>query len=80
MPLDIINKPIPIGFINNLILIQPLLMLMGKGWLREREEKVLIISKLFIEYTPEIYTVRITPTFIDLVLNSDEPNTIYSYF
>lgn len=80
MPLDIINKPIPIGFINNLILIQPLLMLMGKGWLREREEKVLIISKLFIEYTPEIYTVRITPTFIDLVLTSDEPNTIYSYF
>ena len=80
MPLDIINKPIPIGFINNLILIQPLLMLMGKGWLREREEKVLIISKLFIEYTPEIYTVRITPIFIDLVLNSDEPNTIYSYF
>lgn len=80
MTLDIINKPIPIGFINNLILIQPLLMLMGKGWLREREEKVLIISKLFIEYTPEIYTVRITPTFIDLVLTSDEPNTIYSYF
>ena len=31
VPLDIINKPIPTGFINNLILIQPLLMLMGKG-------------------------------------------------
>ena len=36
--------------------------------------------KTFIEYTPEIYTVRITPTFIDLVLTSDELNTIYSYF
>lgn len=80
MPLDIINKPIPIGFINNLILIQPLFMLLEKGWLREKEEKVLIISKLFIEYTPDIYTVRITPTFIDLVLTSDELNTIYSYF
>lgn len=80
MPLDIINKPIPIGFINNLILIQSLFMLLEKGWLREREEKEWIISKLFIEYTPEIYTVRITPTFIDLVLTSDELNTIYSYF
>ena len=80
MPLDIINKPIPIGLINNLILIQPLFMLLEKGWLREKEEKVLIISKLLTEYTPDIYTVRITPTFIDLVLTSDKLNTIYSYF